>query len=104
MEIRDILLKDNTHRIRAMNSLKIQIDRDYDKLKQLRKKRDAGVINGCEIEEAQKKMSWMKKGLSELEQLGKNKIEGVISGNVMWIDKRIKQRKRSVKDNPGHIL
>ena len=104
MEIRDILLKDNTHRIRAMNSLKIQIDRDYDKLKQLWKKRNEWVINSCEIEEAQKKMSWMKKGLSVLEELGQNEIEGVISGNVLWVDKRINRRKRRVKDNPGHIL
>jgi len=101
MEIRDILLKDNTHRIRAMNSLKIQIDRDYDKLKQLWKRRDERVINNCEIEEVRKKMSWMKKGLSVLEELGQNEIEGVISGKVIWIAKGINQRKRCGKAKIG---
>ena len=104
MEIRDILLKDNTYRIRTMNGLKLQIDRDYDKLKQLWKRRDEGAINSCEIKEAQKQMSWLRKGLRVLDKLGQNEIEGVISGNVIGIDKWINQRKRRVKDNPGHIL
>jgi hypothetical protein len=88
MEIRDLLLKDRTLKIRFMNSMKEQLTKDYDRLNHLVKKTENSAASFSEIKEARRLLSWLKRELGLFYELNQNGIEGVISGRATDIEKK----------------
>ncbi len=88
MEVRDLLLKDRTLKIRFMNSMKEQLTKDYDRLNHLVKKTENSDVSRSEIKEARRLLSWLKKELGLFYELNQKGIEGVISGRTADIEKK----------------
>ena len=62
----DSLYDDSTYRIRCMDSLRKQLETDYDELTTLLKKRKNDTTDISKIDEALGKISWIKKGLNHI--------------------------------------
>ena len=83
------MLQDSTYRIRSINSLKVQLINDYDRLNQLLNRIENSAASFSEIKEARGLLSWLKKELGFFYELNQKGIEGVISGRAMDIEKKI---------------
>jgi hypothetical protein len=72
-----------------MDSLLKQVETDYDDLQSSLKMLKNNVIDISKIDEVLGKISWIKKGLKMIEGLKMAKIEGVLSNEIVEIEKNI---------------
>jgi hypothetical protein len=72
-----------------MDSLIKQLETDYDDLKSSLRKLKNNAIDISKIDEVLGKISWIKKSLKMLEGLKMMKIEGVLSNEIVEIEKKI---------------
>ncbi len=85
----DGLYDDSGYRIRCMDNLIKQVETDYDDLKSSLKMLKNNTIDISKIDEVAEKISWIKKSLKMLEGLKMMKIEGVLSNEIIEIEKNI---------------
>ena len=94
---RDDLYDDSGYRIRCMDSLKKQMETDYDELNLSLKKLKNNTTDISKIDEALEKISWIKRELRMVEQLEMINIEGVLCNELTNIERNIMGNEAKLK-------
>ena len=87
INFKDDLYDDCGYRIRCMDSLRKQLEADYDELNSSLKKLKNNTNDISKIDEAFEKISWIKQGLKMFERLEMKNIEGVLCNGLENIER-----------------
>jgi len=94
---RDGLYDDSGYRIRCMDSLRKQLETDYDELNSSLKNLKNSTADFSKIDEVFEKISWIKQELIMFEQLEMKNIEGVLCNEFANIERDVMEIEAKLK-------
>lgn len=94
--IQDGLWSNSCYKIRCVKSLAEQIKMDYEEMNRLWKKWQNEPLNKSDKEEIGKVLAWLRQETDLYRELGKRGIEGVLSCEIMEIEKDVKDKERAM--------
>ena len=91
------LQSDYGYRIRFTESIIEQLKKDFSELNRLIKKSNFTNIKSSEIDEMLEKISWIKIGLKNFNEMKYGHIEGMLCGGVTDIEKHMIEIENNIK-------